>query len=115
METAITITLFFHLIGMASLVGGSLSQIKQKTKMVTPFMIHGALTQLVTGLLLVGMVQANDEELNMGIVSAKLTILGIILLLIIMGRKKLSNNSFYAICALSIINVALALFVTSAS
>jgi hypothetical protein len=114
METAITITLFFHLLGMASLVGGSLAQIKEKTKSVTPFMLHGALTQLVTGFMLVGFVQANDEQLRMSIVGIKLTILAVILVLIILGRKKFSNNSYFAICGLSIVNVALALFVTSA-
>ncbi len=115
MEIAITITLFFHLLGMASLVGGSLAQVKEKTKSITPFMLHGALTQLVTGLMLVGLVQANDEQLRMGIVGAKMTILTVILLLIILGRKKLSNSFYFAICGLSIANVALALFVTSTS
>jgi hypothetical protein len=115
METAITITLFFHLLGMASLVGGSLAQLKEKTKAVTPFMLHGALTQLVTGFMLVGFLQANNEQLRMGIVGTKMTILAVILLLIVLGRKKLSNGYYFAIVSLSIVNVALALFVTSAS
>lgn len=115
METAITITLFFHLLGMASLVGGGLAQIKDSPKVVTPFMLHGALTQFVTGLMLVGFVQANDEQLRMPVVGAKFAILVVILLLILLGRKKLSNSAYYAISGLSVVNVLLALFVTSAS
>ncbi len=115
MEIGITITLFFHLIGMASLIGGSLAQIRSKDRSVTALMRDGALTQLATGLVLVGLVQANHETLRMNIVMVKFTFLLIIILLLILGRKKLSNKSYLAICALSIINVAMALFVTSNS
>ena len=40
-------------------------------------MFHGALTQLVTGLIMVGMVEggAVDDELNMAKISVKLVIL----------------------------------------
>lgn len=111
MEIAITITLFFHLLGMAALVGGTAAQITAKTKSVNQLMLHGALTQLVTGFMLVGFIQANDEKLHFDVVATKLIILAIILVLAVMGRKKLSDNAFYSILFLAITNVALALFV----
>ncbi len=115
MEIAITITLFFHLLGMAALVGGTAAQIKAKERKITPLILHGALTQLVTGFMLVGFVQANDEKLDMAVVATKLIILAIILGLVFIGRKKLSENVFYSILFLAITNVGLALFVTSSS
>jgi len=113
METAITITLYIHLIGMAGLLGGSLAQIKSQVKQTTPLMLHSGLTQLVTGLLLVGLLQANDETMNMAIVGAKLGILAAILILLFLGRKKMSIKAYSVVVFLILVNVGLALFVES--
>lgn len=113
MENIIKIVLFIHLLGMASLVGGTLSQIKLSTKKVTPLMRDGSLTQLITGLVLVGLLQANNESINNTVISIKFTVLIAILLLIYLGRKSLSNKYYFAILILSITNVVFALFVTT--
>jgi hypothetical protein len=115
MEIAISIVLFLHLIGMAGLVGGALAQVRAKDRTVSRIMRDGALTQLVTGVILVGLVQANHEDLRMSIVGTKLVILVVILGLMYAGRKSLSTGYYVAILALSVLNVALALLVTSAA
>ena len=63
-ELAIRITLTIHFIGLASLLGGFLTQMKQlKTGgNITPAIFHGAWTLLITGFGLVGMVFANGEK-----------------------------------------------------
>jgi hypothetical protein len=113
METAITFIVFIHLIGMAGLVGGSLAQVRSPERKATSLMRDGALTQLVTGIILVGLVQANNEILRQAIVGAKSVILIVILILVFTGRKKLTNGAFFAILLLSVINVALALFINA--
>ena len=113
METWINLFVFVHLLGMAALVGGSLAQVREKSKSVTPLMRDGALTQLATGIILVGLVKANSEAINNTVVGLKTTLIIAILVLLWLGRKQLSNAYYFAIIALSIINVGLALFVTS--
>ena len=98
---------------MAALVGGSLAQVREESKKVTALMRDGALTQLVTGFILVGLVQANNEVVNNAVVGLKMTFLVAILVLLWLGRKQLSNAFYYAILGLAIANVALALFVTT--
>ena len=55
MDIVYDIILILHFIGLASVVGGFLAQMKSSDRGVNPAMVHGALTQLVTGLLLVGL------------------------------------------------------------
>ena len=98
---------------MAGLLGGSLSQIKSQVKQTTPLMLHSGLTQLVTGLLLVGLLQANEETMNMGVVGAKIGILVVILILLFLGRKKMSIKTYSVVVFLILVNVGLALFVES--
>jgi len=43
---------FIHLLGMASLLGGALVQMSDRDHVVNSAMLHGALTQVVSGLLL---------------------------------------------------------------
>ena len=53
-----------HIIGIASLLGGFLTQMKAMgagTARFVPAMLHGALTMLVTGIVLVGLNQADDQ------------------------------------------------------
>jgi hypothetical protein len=63
-EIALRIVLVLHFIGLASLLGGFLTQMKQlKTGgSITPAIFHGAWTLLITGFGLVGLVFANHEK-----------------------------------------------------
>ena len=62
-------------IGLASLLGGFIVQMKSPDKGVNPAMLHGALTQLVTGVLLVGIASAGlvpGEEVDHAKIAVKL-------------------------------------------
>lgn len=49
--TALLDTLLaLHFVGLASLLGGFLTQMSAGTKRIVPAMLHGALTMLLTGL-----------------------------------------------------------------
>ena len=90
-------------------MGGFIVQISSSKKGVNAAMFLGALTQLVTGLILVGMVEggAVDEEINMTKISVKLAIVLVMTVLAFMGRKKTPPQValWGAIGALSIANI----------
>ena len=104
-----------HFIGLASLLGGFLVQLSTSPKVVNNAMVHGALTQLVTGLLLVGMAETlvEDEEVNHMKVGLKLLILLVITGLAWVNRRKESvpTGVWAAIGLLTITNVVIAVFV----
>lgn len=113
MEILIRIVVILHFIGLASLLGGVLVQVKDviagKGRIVAA-MFHGALTQLVTGIVLVGLVEANGEDLNYAKITTKLVIVLIITVFVLMYRKKMSVASWviWAIGALTVANIAIA-------
>src|ERR687897_852857 len=92
MDILRTILLILHFIGLASLLGGFLVQVKAIAAgrgVVLPAMIHGALTQLVTGVLLVATIQMGDLfELNNVKIAVKLLITIVITVLVFVYRKK---------------------------
>jgi hypothetical protein len=107
-----------HFLGLASLIGGFLVQMKAEQRGINNAMFHGALTQLVTGLILVGMREGGllDEarELNMTKISIKLAISAIVLVVAWIGRRKPAEaqQPYWAIAgALAIVNVIVAVFV----
>ena len=112
MSFVYSLIVILHFIGLASVVGGFLVQMKSADKGVNPAMLHGALTQLVTGLLMVGLVEmgAVDETLDMAKISVKLLITVIITTLAFIGRKKpLPQVGLWgAIGGLAIVNICIA-------
>jgi hypothetical protein len=103
-----------HFIGLAALLGGWLVQIKSPTKVVNRYMLDGALTQLVTGLALVGLAEAAlDYDVNHMKVGIKLLIVLVITVLAWINRKKesVSGGVWAAIGGLTLANVIIAVFV----
>jgi len=104
-----------HFIGLTALFGGFFGQMKSTTKVVNPAMFHGALTQLVTGIVLVGLTEtgAGDEELNMTKISIKLLVVLIITILVFINRKKasVSTGLWAMIGLLTLANMAVAVYV----
>lgn len=106
-----------HFIGLASLLGGFLVQMRSADKGVNPAMLHGALTQLVTGLLMVGIVEAGllpDETIDTMKVTVKLVIVLIITALAFIGRRRTPPQValWASIGLLTLVNVIIAVFWT---
>lgn len=109
-----------HFIGLASLLGGFLTQMKAMGKnlaTIFPAMVHGAWTMLITGLLLVGVrewmaMMAWNDELNHMKIGVKSLVVTLILVLVLHFKKKqtVSAKAFGAIGLLTILNVVLAVF-----
>ena len=107
-----------HFLGLASLIGGFLVQMSTKPRGINNAMFHGALTQLVTGLILVGMRESkileDEDPLNMTKISIKLGIALIVFVVTLLGRRKPEGEqqTYLAVAGgLAIINVIVAVFV----
>lgn len=124
MEQAAELTrntlLVLHFIGLASLFGGFITQLKamsNKVAKIVPAMVHGAWTAMITGVLLVGVAEwriamgadFDVDHLKIGVKSAVVTI---ILILVMANRKRetVPSSVFGLIGALTLTNVALAVF-----
>jgi len=113
MTILISITLILHFIGLAALLGGVLVQLKDtfagKARIVAS-MVHGALTQLVTGVMLVGFIQMAGHDVNNTKIAVKLAVVLLITVLVFMYRKKQPMVSWvvWLIGALTITNIAIA-------
>lgn len=103
-----------HFVGLASLLGGFLVQMKSADKGVNPAMLHGALTQLVTGILMVGLAESGAvaENLDMAKISVKLAITVVVTVLAFVGRRRQPPQValWGAIGALALVNVVIAVF-----
>ena len=84
------VLLFLHFIGLAALFGGLFVQVKARPRVVNNAMFHGILTQLVTGVLLVGVLQAGDHEVDNAKIGVKLLVALVIGALVLVNRKKSS-------------------------
>jgi hypothetical protein len=105
------IVLILHFVGLASLLGGFLVQLRTSPRVVNAAMLHGALTQLVTGVLLVGLsYSVYDSGPDNAKITVKLVILLVVLGLILANRKKdsVSTAVWGAIGALTFADVAIA-------
>ncbi len=113
MDVLLNVFVGLHVIGIASLLGGFLTQMKAMgagTARFSPAMLHGALTMLVTGVALVGLHQAQDHGVNNLKIGVKLAILVVILGLVYVKRdeEKVEKALFGAVGGLTVVNVFIA-------
>ncbi|MDQ1016913.1 hypothetical protein [Streptomyces afghaniensis] len=117
MDVLIHLFVGLHIIGIAALLGGFLTQMKamgEGTARYTPAMLHGALTMLVTGVILVGLNQADDQPVNNIKIGVKLALLIVILGLVYVKRddEKVEKGLFGLVGALTAANVFIAVLWT---
>ncbi|WP_327325555.1 hypothetical protein OG735_26070 [Streptomyces sp. NBC_01210] len=113
MDVLINVFVALHIIGIASLLGGFLTQMKAigaGEARFTPAMLHGALTMLVTGVVLVGLNQADDQAVNNLKIGIKLAVLIVILGLVYVKRdeEKVEKALFGAVGGLTVANIFIA-------
>lgn len=112
METVYDLVVVVHFLGLASLIGGWLVQMRTRgERFINPAMLHGALTQLFTGVIIVGLGESVlDREYDLAKISVKLAVTAVVLLLVWVNRRKdvIPDGLYYLIGGLSIANVAIA-------
>ena len=107
---------FLHVLGLAALIGGAFVQWNASTKQASPTMLWGARAQLITGLILLALVEMTEQNVHHAKFGVKLIVLlAIVGILESSRRRGLSSNGFWAAMSLSVLNVALSLFWTTSA
>jgi hypothetical protein len=110
------ILLVLHLLGFAALFGGLLVQARSPEKSVNALMRDGVGTAFVAGLLLVGVLQADDADVNNTKIAVK-GLIGLVLLVLIMANTRkpsISKGLWALLVLLTVANVCVAVFWASA-
>lgn len=112
MDFVINLLVLLHLVGFAAMFGGAFVQMKGPTRVINPAIFHGALTQFVTGLLLVGLREMGGGDLNHIKIAVKLVVLIVIFVLVMVNRKKdnVAPGQFWGIFGLTLLNAGIAVF-----
>jgi len=123
MDVLHSVILVGHFIGLAAIVGPFLMQARWKGQYAFPVVLGGAITQLVTGLALVGLAEMggdDDGPLNYAKIGVKLTIAVIIFVAALLGYLKQRKTEggggrellpfFHSAGGLALVNIALAVF-----
>ncbi len=102
--------LVLHLLGMGALFGGALVQLRDSERVVNSAMLYGIGTQVVTGLLLVGVLEGQDEPVNNPKTAVKLAVALVVAVLCWVNRRRdaVPAGIYYAILLLTVANVAIA-------
>lgn len=118
MDLLLNLFVVAHLLGMAAIIGSAVFVARGA---VTPALVWGARAQLVTGILLVGLVQANDEEVNNAKIGVKLLVAIAVAACAEIAAAKQRKGAgarpqlVHAAAALALLNVAVAVLWTTGS
>ena len=112
MDLVRDLLVFLHFIGLAALFGGLFVQLREPERLVNSAVVHGILTQLVTGLLLVGVAEGRDVDVDHAKIAVKLVVALVIAVLVFLNRKKgaLADGVYFGLMGLTVLNVAVAVF-----
>jgi hypothetical protein len=103
---------FIHLLGMAALFGGAFVQIRASERVVNNAMLHGVLTQVVSGLLLVGVLEAGTapvDHVKIGVKFALAVVIGV-LALVNRGKSAIPSGLYFGMLGLTVLTVGVAVF-----
>jgi FtsH-binding integral membrane protein len=112
METLRLVLLFLHVLGYAALIGGLLAQARTPEKSVNAAMRDGVGTAFVTGLLLVGVLEAGDGDVDHAKIAVKFAV-GLVLLVLVMAntrKERIPQGLWLGLLVLAVANVAVAVF-----
>lgn len=102
-----------HMLGLAAIVGGFFVQLRRKDQFVLAPLLAGAITQVVTGLALVGLSQAAGRDIDMAWVTVKAVIALVVLVcaivaVVVQRRGGRVQPWFHAAGGLAVVNVLVA-------
>lgn len=108
--------LALHIFGLTLIIGTFFVQMRRKSDFSVGLVLAGAITQLVTGLALVGVAEARDFDVNNIKIAVKLGVALIVLIAAIVAFVKQRKGRddvqrwFHAAGGLAVINVLVAVF-----
>src|SRR6478735_10376469 len=115
MEFQRHLLLVLHLLGFAALLGGLLVQVRRPEKSVNGLMRDGAGTAFVAGLLLVGVLEADDQSVDHAKIAVK-SLIGLAILVLVMAnlrKERIAQGLWLLLLLLTVANVCVAIFWSS--
>ena len=112
MNIVYNIMVFLHIVGAAMIVGIWIGQMKKPT--VHPRQFDGAALQLITGIVMMGLIPALDMDANYFKLGIKFAIALAVAVLAFIGRRKykkdepISKGLAHSVGGLALLNVAIA-------
>ena len=112
MNIVYNIMVFLHIVGAAMVVGIWIGQMKKPT--VHPRQFDGAALQLITGIVMMGLIPALDMDANYAKLGIKLVIALAVGVLAFIGRRKykkgeaVSTGLAHGVGGLALLNIAIA-------
>ncbi|EMY33006.1 hypothetical protein D477_017182 [Arthrobacter crystallopoietes BAB-32] len=112
MEILYNIFVFLHIVGAAMIVGIWIGNMKKPT--VHPRQFDGAALQLITGVIMMGLIPALDLDANYPKLIVKLLIALVVGVLAFIGRRKykagepISTGLAHSVGGLALLNIAIA-------
>ena len=116
MEFLRHLLLVVHILGFAALLGGLLVQARSPEKSVNALMRDGAGTAFLAGLLLVGVIEADDGEIDNAKIAVK-GVIGLVVLVLVMAnlrRERIATGFWALLLLLTVANICVAVFWSSA-
>ena len=112
MEFLRHLLLVIHLLGFGALFGGLLIQARTPEKTVNALMRDGAGTVFLAGLALVGVIEADDGEVNNTKIAVKGVIALVILILVManLRKERIATGLWALLLILTVANVCVAVF-----
>ena len=114
MDTLEKVLLIVHLLGFAALFGGTAVQLRDRELVVNTSMLYGALTQVVSGVLLVGVLEGQDDSVDHAKYGVKLAVALVVAVLCWVNRAKaeIPRGLFNLILLLTSANLLIAVLWT---
>ncbi|MBT2596503.1 hypothetical protein [Arthrobacter sp. ISL-72] len=112
MNIVYNVMVFLHIVGAAMIVGIWIGNMKKPT--VHPRQFDGAALQLITGIVMMGLIPALDMDANYAKLGIKFAIALVVAVLAFIGRRKykkdepISKGLAHSVGGLALLNVAIA-------
>lgn len=87
-EPVISVLVVCHIVGLSLIIGSFALQMRRKQSFEFGTMLIGAITQLVTGLALVGLLQVADEDVNNAKIAVKTVFAVVVLVSVLVARSR---------------------------
>jgi hypothetical protein len=112
MEILRLVLLFLHVLGFAALLGGLVVQARDADKAVNAAMRDGIGTAFVTGLLLVGVLEAGDTAVDHAKIAVKFALALVLLVLVMANLRKASipQGLWGGLLLLTVLTIGVAIF-----